>query len=53
MDSVGNMVVTSCSVITPQSSPNNIVDERDEVGHMEAMTIKSGYMKIIHLVKNH
>ena len=51
MDSVGNMVVTSCSVITPQSSPNNLVDERGEVGHMEAMTIKKGYMKILHLVK--
>ena len=42
MDTVVNMVVTSCSVITPQSSPNNIVDEWDEVGHMEAMTIKRG-----------
>ena len=40
MNGVGNMVVTSCSVITPQPSPNNLVDERDEVGHMEAMTIK-------------
>ena len=40
MDCVGNMVVPSCSVITPQSSPNNLADERDEVGHMEAMRIK-------------
>ena len=40
MDGVGNMVVTSCLVITPQLSPTNLVDERDEVGHMEAMTIK-------------
>ena len=53
MDSVGNMVVTSCSVITSQLSPTNLVDEMNEVGRMEAMTIKKGYMKIIHLVKNH
>ena len=40
MDGVGNMVVTSCLVITPQLSPTNLVDERDEVGHIGAMTIK-------------
>ena len=40
MDSVGNMVVTSCSVITSQLSPTNLVDERDEVGRMEAVIIK-------------
>ena len=40
MDSVGNIVYTSCSVITSQLSPTNLADEREEVGCMEAMTIK-------------